>query len=99
MVIVICVIVFFIITIMAFLIVGASIDYKKMSYSEQLKSQIEKEEQVYSNTIFEKIEVIRSWYNFDPTTWNYLVTFKDSDEVRLYKYFNGIFIQIKKESS
>lgn len=94
MVIILCAIGLFIITVVAFGVVSSSVDYKIMSYAERIQSQIEDEQQVYSDTIFEKVEVIRPWYRFDPTKWSYLVKLKD-DETRIFAYCDGTFIQMK----
>ena len=93
MVIILCAIGIFIIMVVAFWAVSSSVDYKIMSYTERIQSQIEDEQQVYSDAIFEKVEVIRPWYSFDPTDWSYLVKLKD-DETRIYEYCDGTFIQM-----
>lgn len=84
----------FFIAFIAFLMLQSSINYKVMSYTEQIMSQIKEEQQVYSDAIFEGVKVIRPWYSFDPTEWIYQVTFKDTGEVVEYKYDSGIFFQI-----
>lgn len=71
---------------------SASVDYSMMSYTEQIKNQIENERQVYTEKMFEKVEVIRPWYSIDPTAWTYCVTLAGEEE-RLYKYSNGKFVE------
>ena len=45
---------------------------------------------------FEEAEVIRPWYGLDPTEWLYRVRLKDSGEVLVYEYNNGVFVQINR---
>lgn len=85
---------FFVVVVIVCLMVSASVDYKIMSYTEKIKSQIKEEQQVYSDTIFDQVIVIRPWYSLNPTTWDYHVMLKDNGEVQIYKYDNGVFIQV-----
>ena len=77
-----------------FLLLPASIDYSMMSFTEKLKFHIEEERQVYSDKIFDEVEVIRPWYSIDPAKWTYRVTFADGGEVVNYEYTDGDFSRI-----
>ena len=76
-----------------FLILRSSVDCEIMSYKEKIMFQIKEEQQVYSDTLFEEAEVIRPWYGLDPTEWLYRVRLKDSGEVLVYEYDNGVFVR------
>lgn len=85
---------FFVVAFIAVLMLQSSVNYKVMSYKEQIMSQIKEEQQVYSDSIFEEVNVIRPWYSLDPTKWIYKVIFKDNGEEFVYEYDNGTFLQI-----
>lgn len=82
------------IAIVVVLVVKASIDYKKMSYTEKIKSQLYDEYGIYSETLIDHVEVVRSWYSCDPTDWLYYVTFEGNGNILIYKYEKGIFAQL-----
>mgnify|MGYP005775471715 CR=1 FL=1 len=76
-----------------FLMLQAALDYKIMSHEAKVMAYVKEEQQIYSDAIFEDVEVIRPWYSLDPNKWIYRVTLKDG-EVLVYKRPNGTFIQI-----
>lgn len=63
-----------------------SLDYRIMSSEQVLKAQIKKEQQVYSDAIFDSVEVIRPWYSTNPRKWKYRVKLAGSDEILLYEH-------------
>ena len=62
-----------------------SIDYQIMSSIETLKGKIKTEQQVYSEDLFDSVEVIRPWYSTNPREWKYRVKLAGSDEILLYE--------------
>ena len=68
---------------MAFL--HGSVEYQIMSQTEQLKAQLQRERQVYSQQLFEKVEVQRPWYILSPEKWTYAVTFAEDPETVYYR--------------
>lgn len=90
--------VLFVVAIIICLILRSSVNYKVMNYRERIMNQIEEEQKVYSDAIFEEIKVIRAWYSIDPTEWIYQVTLKDNGEVLVYEYNNGVFVQAQEKS-
>lgn len=67
-------------------IIKSSVDYMMMDYSQRLKSQIKHEQQIFSDGIFDHVEVRRSWYSLNPEDWSYYVTLKGSNDVLIYHY-------------
>lgn len=66
-------------------IAKGSLDYRIMNMEQQLKAQIKREQQVYSDEIFDSVEVIRPWYSTNPRKWKYRVKLAGSDEILLYE--------------
>lgn len=77
-----------------FAVLSSSVDYKKMSCAEKLKNQLLHEMGTYDTSIFETVEVERSWYSLSSTDWTFIVTFAPDAEIRYYKYQSGRFYQI-----
>ena len=74
-----------------------SLDYRIMSSEQVLKAQIKKEQQVYSDAIFDSVEVIRPWYSTNPRKWKYRVKLADSNEILLYERdSNGNFVLVEQ---
>ena len=70
----------------------SSVEYKIMANTEALKNQLYHEHQMYSEQLFERIEVERSWYRLSPEDWTFRVTFASDSETLSYRYANGEFI-------
>ena len=70
----------------------SSVEYKIMAKTEALKNQLYHEHQMYSEQLFERIEVERSWYSLSPEDWTFRVTFASNSETLSYKYADGEFI-------
>lgn len=70
----------------------SSVEYKIMAKTEALKNQLNHEHQIYSEQLYERIEVERSWYSLSPEDWTFRVTFASDSETLRYKYADGEFI-------
>jgi len=70
----------------------SSVEYKIMAKTEALKNQLNHEHQIYSEQLYERIEVERSWYSLSPEDWTFRVTFASNSETLSYKYADGEFI-------
>lgn len=70
----------------------SSVEYKIMANTEALKNQLYHEHQMYSEQLFERIEVERSWYRLSPEDWTFRVTFASDSETLSYRYADGEFI-------
>ena len=57
-----------------------------MDMEQRLKAQIKMEQQVYSDALFDSVEVIRPWYSTNPRKWKYRVKLAGSDEILLYEH-------------
>lgn len=66
-------------------IAKGSIDYQIMSSKQVLKAQIKMEQQVYSDALFDSVEIIRPWYSTNPREWKYRVKLAGSDAILLYE--------------
>lgn len=66
-------------------IAKGSLDYRIMNMEQQLKHHIKTEQQVYSDAIFDSVEVIRPWCSTNPRKWKYRVKLAGSDEILLYE--------------
>lgn len=78
-------------------IVKGSLDYQIMSSKQILKAQIKMEQQVYSDALFDSVEVIRPWYSTNPYKWKYRVKLAGSDEILLYERdANGNYVLVKQ---
>lgn len=74
-----------------------AIDYRIMSSAETLKGQIKTEQQVYSDALFDSVEVIRPWYSTNPRKWKYRVKLAGSDEIQIYERdLNGNFVLVEQ---
>ena len=47
---------------------------------------------VYSDSLFESVEVIRPWYSRDPSGWIFVVTMAPDGETLYYRYDDGEFV-------
>lgn len=70
----------------------SSLEYKIMAKTEALKNQLNHEYQVYSEQLYESVDVERSWYSLSPEDWIFHVTFKSNSETISYKYVDGVFV-------
>lgn len=78
-------------------IAKGSLDYRIMNMEQQLKAQIKREQQVYSDAIFDSVEVIRPWYSTNPCKWKYRVKLTDSNEILLYERdSNGNYVLVEQ---
>ena len=78
-------------------IAKGSLDYRIMNMEQQLKHHIKTEQQVYSDEIFDSVEVIRPWYSTNPRKWKYRVKLTDSNEILLYERdSNGNFVLVEQ---
>lgn len=66
-------------------IAKGSLDYRIMDMEQRLKHHIKTEQQVYSDALFDSVEVIRPWYSTNPRKWQYRVKLAGSDEILLYE--------------
>ena len=74
-----------------------SIDYLIMNGEQQLKAHIQREQQVYSDAIFDSVEVIRPWYSTNPRKWKYRVKLAGSDEILIYERdSDGNFVLVEQ---
>ena len=89
--IIICLIMVLIIVVTA-VALQSSLEYKIMAKTEELKNQLYHEHQMYTEQLFERIEVERSWYSLSPEDWTFRVTFASDSETLSYRYADGEFI-------
>ena len=71
-------------------LVHSARDYRSMTV--QLEYKIKVEHGVYSDSLFESVEVIRPWYSRDPSGWIFVVTMAPDGETLYYRYDDGEFV-------
>ena len=70
----------------------SSLEYKVMANTEMLRAQLKEEHQIYSQELFEQIEVERPWYSLSPSDWIFVVTLSPNSEVTYYRLVDGGFV-------